>query len=78
MLRIPDRVLFSADKLPDKQRVLASYQPGLQWDGQVLLKCLHPDPALCLVTLAAGKVLEASLPLFPFHVIALTSLTKAS
>lgn len=77
MLRMPHRVLFSADKLPNGQRRPASYQPGLEWDGQVLLKGLHPAPALCVVSLTVGKVLVASLPLFPFHRIALMSLTKA-
>lgn len=59
-----------------REPLLHSYQLGLERDGQVLLKGLHPAPALCEVSLTAGKVLEASLPLFPFHRVAVMPLRK--
>lgn len=48
----------SSDKLPNRQTVPISYQPGLKRHEQVLLKGLHPAPALCVVSLTVDKVLE--------------------
>lgn len=76
MLRMPHWVLFFADKLPNTQRVPTSCQPGLECDGEVLLKSLHPGPALRMVPLTVVKALEASLPLFAFCWITLMSFTK--